>query len=193
MPTVRWAGDRRAGGRAAVLLVGFGVAVELRVLIGDGGVAQSATAGMAFGGCLLALSVAARVHVPITPRAVGWGVLGAVVLSVPVIVGHGTRPFHGAAGFCGWALVVTFVAAAEEVFLRGALYEALTTAAGPTIAITVGAIAFALLHIPLYGWHVIPLDLVVGALLGELRRIAGTPAAPAATHVLADLAAWFLR
>jgi membrane protease YdiL (CAAX protease family) len=90
-------------------------------------------------------------------------------------------------------VVVSFVALAEELFLRGTLYDAVRARAGDDAAIGVAAVVFALLHVPLYGWHVVPLDLAVGVLLGELRRVSGTPAAPAVTHVGADLAAWFLR
>jgi membrane protease YdiL (CAAX protease family) len=181
------------GLRPVALLAGFAAAVAIRVLIGGVGVAQSAPAGMTFGVCLLALALAAGVRVPVSRRAVGTGVLGALVLCLPVIAGHGDRPLQNAHGFLPWAAVVTFVAVAEEVFLRGALYDAVSRDAGPALAVAVGAVAFALLHVPLYGWHVVPLDLAVGALLGELRRAAGTPTSPAITHVLADLAAWFLR
>jgi len=64
---------------------------------------------------------------------------------------------------------------------------------GAVPAIVVGAVCFALLHVPLYGWHVLPLDLAVGLVLGGLRQATGTPAAPAVTHVGADLVGWFLR
>jgi membrane protease YdiL (CAAX protease family) len=185
----RW----RGAVRAVILLAGFALAVALRVLIGRGAAAQSPAAGLAFGTCLLALAVAARVTVPVTARSVGLGVLGAVVLIAPVVVVHHGRPLHGWIGFASWALVVAFVAAAEELFLRGALYDAVTAAAGSTAAIAAGAIAFALLHVPLYGWHALALDLIVGLLLGELRRTAQTPVSPAISHVLADLVAWFLR
>jgi membrane protease YdiL (CAAX protease family) len=89
--------------------------------------------------------------------------------------------------------VVTFVAVCDEMLLRGALYDALADIRGPWVAIAVGAAAFALLRVPLHGRHVLPLDLLVGAVLGELRRRTGSPAAPAITHASADLAAWFLR
>jgi uncharacterized membrane-anchored protein YhcB (DUF1043 family) len=45
----------------------------------------------------------------------------------------------------------------------------------------------------MYGWHVLPLDLAVGVVLGMLRTRTGTAAAPGAAHVLADVAGWFLR
>jgi membrane protease YdiL (CAAX protease family) len=146
-----------------------------------------------FAALLLAMAVAARTAVPLPPSALGWGVLGVVVLCLPVALLRLGQPLHDGVGFGGWAAVVAVVAAAEEVFLRGTLYDAVRAAVDERAAIVVGAIAFAALHVPLYGWHVVPLDLVVGLVLGELRRVSGTPAAPVLTHVGADLAAWFLR
>ena len=61
------------------------------------------------------------------------------------------------------------------------------------MAIAVSAVAFALLHVPVYGWSVLPLDLAVGVALGVLRVLAGSVTAPAITHVVADLAGWWLR
>jgi membrane protease YdiL (CAAX protease family) len=180
--------------RALLLVAGFAAAVLIRVVVGGVGVAQSPTGGVLFGSCLVALCWSARLRVPVSWRAVGLGLAGAAVLCLPVVVFRPDRPLAGVAGFAGWAVVVTFVAAAEELFLRGALYDAVLAAARrPDLAIVVSAVAFALLHVPLYGWHVVPLDLAVGLLLGELRRRAGTPAAPAVAHVVADLAGWFLR
>jgi membrane protease YdiL (CAAX protease family) len=176
-----------------LLVVAFGAAVAVRVAVGGAAVARSSGAGLAFAGCLLALAVAARVRVPVSLRAAALGLGGALVLTLPVLVAGGWRPLHAGAGFDSWAPVVVVVAVAEELFLRGALHDAVAGAAGPFAAVAVGAVAFALLHVPLYGWSVLPLDLVVGALLGELRRLSGTPLAPALTHALADLAAWFLR
>ena len=55
------------------------------------------------------------------------------------------------------------------------------------------AMAFALLHVPVYGWHVLPLDLAVGCGLGALRLLTGGVTAPAVAHVGADLAGWWLQ
>jgi membrane protease YdiL (CAAX protease family) len=150
-------------------------------------------AGLVFAGCLLVLAVASGLRVRCSCAAVLLGVGGAVLLCVPVAIGRLDRPLHSGAGFAGWAAVVSIVAVCEELFLRGALYDAVCQESGPTHAIAAGAAAFALLHVPLYGWHCVPLDLYVGCVLGELRRRTGTPVTPAITHVGADLAAWFLR
>jgi membrane protease YdiL (CAAX protease family) len=91
-----------------------------------------------------------------------------------------------------WAAIVSAVAVAEELVLRGSLFTLLERACGPFAAVALTAIAFALLHVPLYGWGVVPIDLAVGVWLGGLRLLTGGPAAPAVTHVLADLASWWL-
>lgn len=165
----------------------------MRLVIGGPGVSQSPLAGALFGGCLLALALSVGLHARVTRTAVGLGLLGAALLCVPVIVTRGGTALYEGSGFRSWAVVVVFVAVAEELFLRGALYDAIAELSGSTAAIIVTAAAFALLHVPLYGWHVVPLDFVVGLLLGELRHRAETPTAPAITHAGADLAAWFLR
>jgi membrane protease YdiL (CAAX protease family) len=59
-------------------------------------------------------------------------------------------------------------------------------------AIVVTSVAFALMHVPLYGWHVVPLDLGVGIFLGGLRLASGGIAAPAVAHAVADIATWWL-
>jgi membrane protease YdiL (CAAX protease family) len=184
---------RLAWPRSLLLVVGFGVAVALRVVVGGMGPAQSPTAGLLFAALLLAMSMAAGTRVSVSCRAVIAGTAGAAVLCVPISLLRLGLPLHDTSGFAAWALVVTVVATAEEVFLRGALYDAVRDASGATSAVLIGAVAFAALHVPLYGWRVVPLDLAVGVLLGELRRATGTAAAPAVTHVGADLAAWFLR
>ena len=134
-------------------------------------------------------------HVPVTSKALLEGTVGAVVVCTPVALGQllSLSPLHDTHGFLPWLAVVVVVASAEELFLRGALHDAATRWAGPWAAVTLGAVCFALLHVPLYGWHVLPLDTTVGLVLGSLRLSSGTPAAPAVTHILADVAGWFLR
>jgi membrane protease YdiL (CAAX protease family) len=85
------------------------------------------------------------------------------------------------------------IAVAEEALLRGVLMDAVTSWAGDLAAVAVAAAAFALLHVPLYGWQAVPLDLAVGVWLGGLRLATGGIAAPATAHAVADLVAWWLR
>jgi membrane protease YdiL (CAAX protease family) len=181
--------------RVVALLLAFAVSLGLRVAVGGAAVAQSFTAGLVFAGCLLFVALACGTRVPVSRRAVLVGLGGALLVCAPVGLQHllTFTPVYGTTGFARWALVVTVVATAEEVFLRGTLYDAVEQLAGSYPAIVVGAVCFALLHVPLYGWHVVPLDLAVGLVLGGLRQSTGTPAAPAVTHVGADLVGWFLR
>jgi membrane protease YdiL (CAAX protease family) len=181
--------------RVVALLLAFAVSLGLRVVVGGPGVAQSFSAGLVFAGCLLLVAFACGTRVPVTRSALLVGLAGTVLVCAPVGLQHllTFKPVYGTTGFAGWAAVVTVVATAEEVFLRGTLYDAVEELWGAYGAIVVGAVCFALLHVPLYGWHVVPLDLAVGLVLGGLRQSTGTPAAPAVTHVGADMVGWFLR
>lgn len=181
--------------RVGLLLVAFAVAVGLRVALGGPDVAASVPAGLAFAVALLVVALAAGTRVPLTGKAVLLGLAGTLLVCAPVALQQAltAKPLHGTQGFAGWAAAVVVVATAEEVFLRGALYDAAGSVWGAPAAIGIGAVCFALLHVPLYGWHVVPLDLAVGVVLGGLRQGAGTPLAPAVTHVGADLVGWFLR
>ena len=59
-------------------------------------------------------------------------------------------------------------------------------------AVVATTVAFALLHVPLYGWHVVPLDLAVGLGFAGLRLSTRTVLAPIVAHAVADLATWWL-
>jgi membrane protease YdiL (CAAX protease family) len=188
---------RRAlpGFRVAALLVGVAAAVGVRVAVGGPRVSQSLPAGLIFAGFLLILALSSRTRIQVRITAVLLGVAGGALICLPVALAQllAHRPLHDTAGLWPWVLVVAAVATAEEVFLRGALYDAVRELAGASPAVGVGAVAFALLHVPLYGWHVLPLDLAVGAVLGMLRASTGTVAAPTVAHLIADYAGWFLR
>jgi membrane protease YdiL (CAAX protease family) len=186
---------RRAGPlQVAALLAGFAAAVLARVAVGGPGIAGSAGAGLLFAVCLVVLSATAPSPLRLTPRAVLLGLATAAVLCVPSLVGHALHPGVRPGGsYPYWASVVTVVAVAEEAFLRGALWTAVRDWRGETPALVVTAVAFMVLHLPLYGWGSAPLDLAVGLVLGVLRERTGGWAAPATAHVAADLAAWWLR
>jgi membrane protease YdiL (CAAX protease family) len=181
--------------RVGLLLVAFAVALGLRIVLGRPDVAADVPAALVFAIALLVVAAAAGTRVPVSRRAVLIGIAGLALVCAPVAFEHvlTAKPVYGTQGFAGWAAAVVVVATAEEVFLRGALYEATERVWGASAAIGLGAVCFALLHVPLYGWHVLPLDLAVGLVLGGLRQGAGTAAAPAITHVGADLVGWFLR
>ncbi len=121
----------------------------------------------------------------------GAGILVALAIGAGQLAG---QPLHQVAksDFVLWALVTTLVATAEEQVLRGALFDALRDAGGLALAVVVTSVVFAVMHVPFYGWHVVPLDVGVGVLLAGLRLASGSVAAPAIAHVLADLATWWV-
>jgi len=77
-------------------------------------------------------------------------------------------------------------AVAEEAFFRRYLYGLVAASGGPAVAVVVTAAAFALVHVTVWGWWVLPLDLAAGLVLSWQRAATGRWSVPAATHVLAN-------
>lgn len=189
---------RSAWARAVLLTGGAAAAAGLRSALGGSAPAASLGAGATFAVALVALAAAGGFRwrpADAWPRAVAVGGAGAVLLVAVWVTAGAHLPLDAGrhlGGLLLWTPVVVAIATAEEVLLRGALFAALQEAAGPAAAIALTAAAFALLHVPLYGWQVLPLDLAVGVLLGGLRLLTGGVTAPAVAHALADLAAGWL-
>ena len=88
----------------------------------------------------------------------------------------------------GLALAIglnALAAVAEEAFFRRYLYGLLARF-GPVVAVAATATAFALVHVTVWGWWVLPLDLAAGLVLSWQRAATGRWSVPAATHVLAN-------
>jgi hypothetical protein len=83
-------------------------------------------------------------------------------------------------------LLNTLAAVAEEVWFRRLCFGLLAPV-GPGYAIAVTSVLFAVVHVSTYGFVILPLDLAAGVLLGWQRAVTGSWAAPATTHVLANL------
>jgi membrane protease YdiL (CAAX protease family) len=131
----------------------------------------------------------------LSPAGVGWGLAGGTLLAAgPLIMARGAAPLAGVSRthVALWLVAVTAVASSEEIVLRGALWDRLTESHGAPAALVVTTTVFALMHLPLYGWKALPLDLGVGLLLGGLRAFTGGVAAPALAHVIADVVGGFL-
>jgi membrane protease YdiL (CAAX protease family) len=189
--------------RATILLIAFSCAVTLRWVVSGGQGPSSATGGLVLAGSLAVLAVAAGLRAPDHLLvSIVAGTLAATVLVVPAalrtvlpavlgadLISFGSGPISA---FLPWVLVAATVAVTEEAFLRGALFEVVMRVHGETVAVVVSAVAFAAMHVPLYGWHVVPLDVAVGMMLGTLRVVTGGWTAPAVAHVLADVAGWWL-
>jgi membrane protease YdiL (CAAX protease family) len=149
----------------------FGTMLLLAAWVGGIGITRpsltSLAAGALAGVALVGLSLAA--HWP----------------SVPMQLGH-------AAPFGIWAVATVLVATAEELVLHGALWNWAASMGGDAAALVLTALLFALMHVPVYGWSVVALDLGVGLFFGGLRLWFGGPSAPAIAHVVADLSTWWL-
>jgi membrane protease YdiL (CAAX protease family) len=179
-------------------LLGLAAAVALRVQLAGSAGAQSQVAAVWFAAVLgLVALVTQQADVPSARvvRGLVAGLVGAAVLCVPAAIRH--VALGGVVtptdGYVRWAVFVVVVAVAEEALLRGSLFRAIEQRAGVATAIAVTSVAFGLLHAPVYGWGVVPLDIAVGVWLGTLRAVTGTVAAPAVAHAVADLAGWWLR
>jgi membrane protease YdiL (CAAX protease family) len=83
-------------------------------------------------------------------------------------------------------VATVLAAAAEEAFFRRFVYGWLVSRSA-TIAVVGSAVLFALIHVPVYGVHVLPLDFAAGLLLGWQRWASGSWAPSAVTHVFANL------
>jgi membrane protease YdiL (CAAX protease family) len=187
---------RSVTARSLLLTAGIGAAVALRVELGGSEGPGSMPAGIVFALALLALAVGAGWR-PVRPsiRAAALGAGGGGVLVAAWVSAHpGTAldlaPLNAAIAL--WTPIVAIVAVAEEVVLRGVLFDAVRGWGGDGWALVVTTALFALMHLPLYGIGALPVDLAVGLLLGGLRIVSGGVLAPAVAHVIADLAGGWL-
>jgi membrane protease YdiL (CAAX protease family) len=178
--------------RVLVLCCGLLVAVALRVTVAGPAGPESRTAGLIFAGALTAMAVVAGVRLRWRMSALLVGLIGGVALAVPVLLTRTVGAHRPAGSFALWAVVAGVVATAEELFLRGALFGAVTRRHGEVLAVVVGAVAFALLHLPLYGVGSLPIDLAAGLTFGALRVATGSLLAPIGAHVTADWLGWWL-
>lgn len=193
----RMGGPAREWLRAAGLLGGLALVVSARWAATIAGTADAMAVGLAFGLALLAVGgLASRPLTRPSLVAVPIGLAGgAVLVGLALLARAGGVPgpsLAPAAAFGPWAAITILVATGEELILRGALFTALERAGGTVVAVAVTSVAFALMHVPLYGWHVVPLDLGVGIFLGGLRLAGGGSMGPAIAHAVADLATWWL-
>ena len=108
---------------------------------------------------------------------------GLTAFATGRLIGGG-HPFLPATG--GAIALNTLAAVAEEAFFRRLLFGLLLPF-GTMAAIAGSAVAFALIHVTVYGWWVVPLDIAAGLILGWQRAASGTWTVPAATHAVANL------
>ncbi len=123
-------------------------------------------------------------------RAAGPAMSPFVVLAIGVaafglarVLGGGEPPVPALASFI---VLNTLAAVAEEAFFRRHLYSLVESAWGPLAAVVGTGVAFAAVHVTVWGWWVLPLDLAAGLVLSWQRAATGRWSVPAATHVLAN-------
>ena len=178
-----------------MLLVSVVGALAGRVALGGNAPAAAPLAAVAFS--LVLISAAAWAGARFTRirwGAVACGAGGAVALVALSLLGlPSIRVAARASGsvLLWWVPLVILVAAAEELVLRGVLFDALRSRCGDVVAVAVTAVLFAGIHLPLYGVPAFGVDLCAGVFLGCLRVASGGVTAPLVAHVLADVStAW---
>ena len=115
-------------------------------------------------------------------RWIGVVIAGSALFAASLAFGDAAIPART------WVAVTAVSVAAidEEAFFRGAMFTRLAHR-GPVIAIGVTSLLFGLIHVPVYGFSILPLDIAAGAVLGWQRHATGSWSAPAATHLAANL------
>jgi membrane protease YdiL (CAAX protease family) len=107
--------------------------------------------------------------------------VGAFALGRLIGGGHPPTPFAGR-----FIALSALAAVAEEAFFRRLVYGALARH-GPVLAVAGSTVLFALAHVTVYGWWVLPIDLAAGLVLSWQRWSTGGWTVPAITHVLANV------
>ena len=191
MIRVGLAAPRRAVGLTGLVL---GAALLRALLLPLGDLLST----LVFGACLLGVAWVER-RAPTLPASGGgelgrarsllMGLMVGAVLVAPLT--FGSLSARGLDGFWTWAALAATIATVEEIAIRGVLYRRWAEEAGPVAAIVAGAIVFALIHLPRYGWGAMPLDAAVGLALGGLRALTGRVLPAAVAHTIADWGAWF--
>jgi hypothetical protein len=144
-------------------------------------------------GLFLALGLAGAVW----PLPAGDGPPAGAAVAVPVLalglaaVAGGRLLAGGPSGSPLAAAPVALnvlAAVTEEAFFRRLAYGLLAPR-GVAVAVAGSALAFAAVHLTVWGPGVLPLDLAAGLLLSWQRAASGRWAVPAATHAVANVLA----
>lgn len=170
----------------AWLIVVGGITLLLaRPALADGSAASAVLAACYLGIGAAALSV--REETP-SSSALGWlSVLIFGLLSIGVVAWV-VGPWPPLRLVWAGIPVGVLASVAEEALFRRVAYARLLRF-GAAVAVLGSALAFALLHVPLYGVDVLPVDLGAGLLFSWQRWASGTWTVPAATHAAAGLLA----
>ena len=92
-------------------------------------------------------------------------------------------PMHATA----FGLLASVAAAfGEEIVFRRGLYGALERR-GALVAVVVAALVFGVVHVPMYGWAVVPVDVGAGLVFGWQRWASGGWTSPGVSHAAANV------
>lgn len=113
-----------------------------------------------------------------------------------IATGAGVLLFVAAASLWGtsvpatrWGIAAAAVAGVgEEALFRRGLYGLLERW-GAAVAVAGSAVAFGLVHVPVYGWRVLAVDVGAGLVFGWQRWVTGRWSSPAVTHALGNVVA----
>ena len=137
------------------------------------------------GGSGLAAPVPAVAPRPGTGRWLAVTLLGAAAFgAVAALSPRYALPWGAAA-----AAAMLLAAVGEEAFFRRFLYGWVESR-GPAVAVGATAVAFAAVHLPVYGVETLALNTAAGLVLGWQRWATGSWTAPAVTHAAANLLAF---
>lgn len=101
------------------------------------------------------------------------------------VLARSFSPFAASGGLR--ALVIGAVAGVgEEALFRRGLYGYFERW-GSMAAVLMTALLFGLVHVPMYGWRVLPIDVGAGLVFGWQRWASGSWASSGATHALANV------
>jgi hypothetical protein len=141
---------------------------------------------------LFASVLVVAVSMPVRARDAARATAGT---NVPVLVvgvgafavGRLLAGGHAPLGFTVAAVAAnTLAAIAEEAWFRRFVYDLLEPG-GTVYAVAGTSVLFAAVHVAVYGWWVVPLDLAAGAVLGWQRAVTGSWTVPALTHSIANV------
>jgi membrane protease YdiL (CAAX protease family) len=85
-----------------------------------------------------------------------------------------------------WSVAIA-AAVGEEAFFRGLAHDMLSARLGQAATVGLTAVLFAAVHLSMYGWGAMPVDLTAGLVLGWQRVVTGSWLVPASTHLWANL------
>jgi hypothetical protein len=164
----------------AVVVPALGLLVARPVLVAATGHPLSSLAVLF--ASLLALGVVWPVPAERRTATLAVLAIGIAAFAFGRVLGGGHAPLVTGRGV---ALDI-LAAVAEEAFFRRLVFAALAPG-GAALAVLGSAGLFAVAHVTVYGWWVLPLDLAAGLVLSWQRWVSGTWTVPALTHVVANV------